>query len=102
MGCLGTGPRVRVLDLRSRWVYGVGEGGESGLGWWSVRGGNGPSYLLKKMLASFALFLRKSNQSAVQKKIPNHISTPGLDVLTKDRTSWLLRGKLGVGPTGLV
>ena len=83
-------------------MYGVGEGGESGLGWWSVRGGNGPSYLLKKMLASFALFLRKSNQSAVQKKIPNHISTPGLDVLTKDRTSWLLHRKLGVGPTGLV
>ena len=43
MGCLGTGPRVRVSDLRSRWVYGVGEGGESGLEWWSVRGGDEPS-----------------------------------------------------------
>ena len=75
-------------------MYGVGEGGEFGLGWWSVRGGDGSSYLLKKkMLASFALFIRKS-PSAEEKKIPNHIPTPGLDVLTKDRTSWLLRGKI--------
>ena len=74
-------------------MYGVGEGGEFGLGWWSVRRGDGSSYLLKKMLASFALFLRKS-PSAEQKKIPNHIPTPGLDVLTKDRTFWLQRAKI--------
>ena len=83
----------RWTDLRSCWVYGVGEGWEFGLGWWSVRRGNGSSYLLKKILASFALFLRKS-PPAEQKKIPNHIPTPSLDVLTKDRTSWLLRGKI--------
>ena len=93
MGCLGTGLRVRVLDLRSRWVWGVGEGGGLWAGWWNVKGGDEvSSSSAVDVVLSLLCFFVSLTSLKVQKKIPDHIST----------SSWLLRGKLGVGPTCLV
>ena len=46
-----------------------------------------PALLKVDVGLSLLCFIVSLTSLKVQKKIPDHISTPGLDVLTKDRTS---------------